>query len=352
MLINNLLGSGKSFALYFRPGKAEIEFVAGDATVTNDFKGSKGFAFAPYLESEIAPSLLIAPDVYARGIDAVTSAIEQFEVTTLCQIQNSSITSKDQSDFEHLVQDAIDEINTSTVLEKVVLSRAMTQQLPEGFDPSAFLFKMRKHMPKAFCYLVYTPESGMWMGATPERLFEHDGITGKTNSIAGTMPFDSIRDWTDKEKNEQEIVSCYILDQLKDSGIADIKIVGPTAVKSGSVQHLKTEFSFPLSDAGAVSELINALHPTPAICGMPKIEAQKFIEDNEVYNREYYSGYLGPLGLDDSHSIFVNLRCMKLMQDVAVLYVGAGISDGSVAQDEWEETQTKALTLLNLLQSN
>lgn len=350
--LKKIFESGKSFAFYFRPAHAQIELVVGDAELTNDISACTGFVFAPYIATEHTPTLLISPEVYVKGDDAVAQAIDELSGDGLCKIDDDQMNSKTQVEFESIVQHAIDRVNDSSVLEKVVLSRPMSQSLPELFDPIDFLHKMHGQMPNAFCYLTYTPQSGMWMGATPERLFEYDGLVGKTNSIAGTMPAQSSRDWTLKEKNEQQIVSTYIHEELKLNGISDITINGPITVKSGSVQHLKTEFSFPITERAVIGQLIKALHPTPAICGMPKSEAQTFIAEHEGYDREYYSGYLGPLGLDNSHSIFVNLRCMKVMSDVATLYVGAGISDGSVAEAEWEETQTKALTLLNLLQSN
>jgi isochorismate synthase len=83
---------------------------------------------------------------------------------------------------------------------------------------------------------------------------------------------------------------------------------------------------------------------------MPKKEALSFILAHENYNRAFYSGFLGPVHLHGQSNLFVNLRCMQLGRERAVLYVGAGITPDSVPQAEWEETVLKSNTLLAVLQ--
>lgn len=350
-ILHKLLRSGNSFALYFLPGETELEMIVGPSERVTDISNRRGFIFAPYSELGDYVKLIIDPVLYVKGrekvltsIDILPQSIDSFALTDFPDVNISRYY------FESLVNEAIDDISSDSSLKKVVLSRPISQPLNEDFDAFSFLCKMREGMPNAFSYMLFTPESGLWMGATPERLFEFDGSRGYTNSIAGTLPVATDKVWSVKEENEQQIVSDYILKRLNNVDVTDISVTGPTTIKSGSVQHLKTEFSFPLSANGRVSELIDALHPTPAICGMPSEMAQTFIKEKEGYDRSYYAGYLGPLGVGNSHSIFVNLRCMKVNHKTATLFVGAGISEGSIASAEWEETQTKALTLQNLLQ--
>jgi isochorismate synthase len=119
-----------------------------------------------------------------------------------------------------------------------------------------------------------------------------------------------------------------------------------------------------------LEKLISAIHPTPAVCGLPKGSAKKFILENENYNREFYTGFLGELNLKKTlqrngnrknrenqayasitktSALFVNLRCMKLEAKQAVLFVGGGITKDSNPVAEWEETSNKAQTMKSVL---
>ena len=91
------------------------------------------------------------------------------------------------------------------------------------------------------------------------------------------------------------------------------------------------------------------LHPTPAVCGLPKEEAYRFIIDTENYDRSYYSGIIGWLAPEGDTTLYVNLRCMRIDKDTATLYAGGGILPTSEAESEWEETQHKMDTMRNIL---
>jgi isochorismate synthase len=96
--------------------------------------------------------------------------------------------------------------------------------------------------------------------------------------------------------------------------------------------------------------LTKVLHPTPAVCGTPQKVAKVFIHKNENYDREYYTGFLGPVsGLEDRSDLYVNVRCMKMGTKTAFLYVGGGITEASQPLEEWEETQDKLQTMLQVL---
>ena len=91
------------------------------------------------------------------------------------------------------------------------------------------------------------------------------------------------------------------------------------------------------------------MHPTPAVCGLPKNKALEFLLKNEIHNREFYSGFLGPVNIGKSSALFVNLRCMQLKDKEAVIYVGCGITADSQPEKEWEETQLKSQILLSVI---
>lgn len=91
------------------------------------------------------------------------------------------------------------------------------------------------------------------------------------------------------------------------------------------------------------------LHPTPAVGGFPVRQALQYLEQTERYNRRYYAGYLGPVGNTDEFHWFVNLRCMEIFPQAVSLYVGGGITVLSEPRKEWEETELKSRTLLDIL---
>ena len=99
----------------------------------------------------------------------------------------------------------------------------------------------------------------------------------------------------------------------------------------------------------SLKDLIRKLHPTPAVCGLPRDKAKEFIIKNENYNREFYTGFLGEITNTDS-SLFVNLRCMKLEENIANIYVGGGITKDSNSKQEWLETVSKTQTMKSVLE--
>ena len=97
------------------------------------------------------------------------------------------------------------------------------------------------------------------------------------------------------------------------------------------------------------------MHPTSAVCGLPKQEAKYFIQKHEGYDREYYSGFLGELNIDLvtfrtlQTDLFVNLRCMKVKQNKAQLFIGCGITKDSNPEKEYIETVNKSMTMKKII---
>jgi isochorismate synthase len=110
-----------------------------------------------------------------------------------------------------------------------------------------------------------------------------------------------------------------------------------------------------LKDDTSLKDVMNTLHPTPAVCGLPKAEAKQFLLQNEGYDREYYSGFLGELNYDfatgeeGKTDLFVNLRCMKIEDNKAHLYIGCGITKDSDPEKEFVETVNKSMTMRRVL---
>ena len=189
----------------------------------------------------------------------------------------------------------------------------------------------------------------MWLMATPEVLLSHDGDCWHTMALAGTMRYsDPLPSWSGKNVNEQAYVSRYIQDCLSRYS-NNVDMNGPYTTRAGNLVHLRTDFSFALSGETRVGEVLDSLHPTPAVCGLPKQEAHQFIVDNESINRSYYSGFSGPLNLGGKTAFYVSLRCMRILADRYRLYAGGGILPQSEESQEWEETAAKMQAMLSLI---
>ena len=237
---------------------------------------------------------------------------------------------------------------------KVVLSKVRLENLPEDFKPESFFLKLCEKYPHAFVYLMQLPGVGCWMGATPEPLLVVENERVKTVSLAGTQiaTNDNIESykWTSKEIEEQGIVTGFVENLLHSLDIQYISKTGPENYQAANLIHLKTAFEFPQSELkNRFGDMLKALHPTPSVGGLPKAEAREFILANEKHDRSYYTGFLGPVNIENKTNIFVNLRCLQLFDNQFVLYSGAGITTSSVAKNEWTETDNKMMTMMNVM---
>lgn len=263
-----------------------------------------------------------------------------------------------QADYRGLVQRAIEFISTSG-LAKVVVSRQARAFLPDDFDPVVVFHRLCTRYANAFVSLVAVPGIGTWIGASPELLLADDGNALSTMALAGTQalppnhPLASVA-WSSKEIEEQALVSDYIRDFFQQAGVNSLEEAGPRTVAAGNVAHLRTDFRVTLPHEprmALANRVLHELHPTSAVCGMPKDKALAFILQNEGYDRSFYSGFLGPMHVDSQSHLFVNLRCMRLDNRTASLYVGGGVTRESDPDAEWRETELKAETLLGVLRT-
>jgi isochorismate synthase len=237
--------------------------------------------------------------------------------------------------------------------QKAVLSRI---RVVEGSHmdriPRIFQELCRRH-PNAFLYLFKNGEQ-FWMGASPEPLIRLRDGRVSTVSLAGTRPYAekhlNINRWTVKEALEQEYVTRYIHDVFHAFRIRDYRVSSPYVKKAGNLLHLRTDFSLSYELVnGKLWELVEALHPTPAVAGQPKEDAIRFIKNLEPHDREYYTGFLGPVTHDQELDLFVNLRCLKITPRYLALYVGGGITLESDPEEEYNETIWKAESLLKII---
>lgn len=364
--INYALKQRYSFSLWKTPTKDEKFLVISTTGVRqineiNLEESEAGFIFSPFLPDE--KKIFFPADILYRfenglliegpssnNFDPVSGTLEASSLYYLPLENNET------PDFKSLVESSIAQIETG-VLEKIVPSRFKDISLHGKFDLlEVFDLLCEKH-PNALISLVSSPETGTWMGATPELLVSVVQNKFKTVALAGTLPYASEINlksvaWTQKEIEEQALVCRYIINCFKKIRLREYEEHGPKTTVAGNLMHLKTEYevdmlatNFP--QLGSV--MLKLLHPTSAVCGMPLENSLAFLKDHEGYNRQFYSGYLGPVNIKKESHIYVNLRCMQLGPDRVRLYAGAGVTADSVSETEWNETEMKMLTLQNII---
>jgi isochorismate synthase len=362
------------FAIYRYPNLDKIWFlVCTNKTAIQkniDFEDQNvGFVMAPYDASKQLPYFFSADILLEiNGTDQIKLDDEQI---LKLEISNINVTDSTftivESDFDFLKEK---EDYIKKVLEvkqsiksgectKVVLSRKRFLGRLKTFNYFKGFRNLEKANPSAFVSLVYMPwQEQIWMGATPETLI-HQNKNGifKTVALAGTQTaidpngneistIDAL--WSQKEIEEQALVSRYIINCLKKIRVREYLEEGPKTINAGNLLHLNSTYSINTKEINfqnLSTVMLELLHPTPAVCGMPKVPATNIINQIENYNREFYSGYLGPINIEDNSHLFVNLRTMKIENSEVFAYAGGGLTEDSNPEKEWLETELKLKTI-------
>lgn len=362
-----------SFALWKLPHADQIHFVASSRlSETHDVSledTAPGFIFSPF--DPAAPKIFLpADELLVFGEDQLTASSGAL-ASQLSHMRESPASGtlpnfvrplpKDQgtsqSSYHQLVEQCRDAVLSGS-FEKLVPSRTKEVQLPSRFDLARVFMQLCNRYPGAMVSIFSSPKTGTWIGATPEILVRVDQQQHfHTVAVAGTQKFEAGTDlrsitWTQKEIEEQALVERYIISCFKKIRLREFDEHGPKTVVAGNVVHLKTDFEVDMvatryPQLGSV--MLKLLHPTSAVCGMPMEKSLAFLRAHEGYDREYYSGYLGPVRINNESHLFVNLRCMQVSADRARLYAGGGVLGESDPEKEWQETELKMNTLLSVI---
>lgn len=368
-------------ALWRLPGTTENQLVIDTGARLSKGKvdleeSTGGFLFAPFENQGMSQDFFLKADIhytsnqnqvkfsddsYALTPDKIMKQLrielESEHIDSFLHLNNNNGWTTSESQYLQMVENALNSIRNGT-LQKVVPAASRKVKLQHGFNILETFERLCDSYPEAFISLVTAPGLGTWMGASPEPIIELDKLkTFNTVALAGTQaryPHVSLQDvaWKQKEIEEQALVCRYIINCFKKIRLREFEENGPKTVVAGNLLHLKTTYSvdmdatnFPL--LGSV--MLDLLHPTSAVCGMPKGPALEFIKEQENFDRAYFSGYLGPVNLSEETHLFVNLRCMQIGREEATLYAGAGVTEDSIPQSEWEEIQLKCDTLIDVL---
>ncbi len=301
-----------------------------------------GFVFAPFEPKE---AVIYIPENDSESFTCQFIK-EPVDLSPVVVIKNI----KERNRYLNLVNKTIDDIKKRKA-QKIVISRYKDFVL-ENFSIEKLIKQLFSAYQNAFKYVWYHPETGIWCGASPETLVQIENDSFKTMALAGTQPFTNRQPvlWSPKELDEQQLVTDAITNSLQ-KVTSVLKVSNPHTHQAGSLLHLRTDITGILKNGKAtLTTIAAAVHPTPAVCGSPQKYARDFIIENEGYDREFYTGFLGPIiNNGASASLMVNLRCMKIVDNSARLFVGGGITLSSQPDEEWLETQNKMQTMLQVL---
>jgi isochorismate synthase len=335
--IKVLVSQQKPFVCYVKPNESVWNLLIQQTDEINAFSNQAGFIFVPFH----GENQVVIPFEGNLFIQGNLSVLEKLTVVNLTSESNQ------KEAFENLVSKGVLAIQEGE-FDKVVLSRKMV--LKKQISIVATFQNLIATYPTVFRYLFFHPKIGLWMGATPEQLVKINQNHFETVALAGTQLYSENVIWETKEKEEQQFVTNYILDKVTNK-VTELIVTDAETIKAGNLVHLKSLISGELTADFQVSDLIKTLHPTPAVCGLPKDKTIDFILKNEGYNRKYYAGFLGEYNKNNQTDLFVNLRCLEVENDVVNIYVGCGITKDSNPEKEFIETENKSMTMINILVS-
>lgn len=416
--LSELYQSGYSFALYRLPQQEPVLILSQNSVATlqrlADLQSYQGFLFAPFALTKDTPALVIVPEhsvSSATQISALLSSLSSLTTPSSAPQTDSTESNSTGAGAKHEQPEFTGSELPADIRErwgelagdssayarycqafaafmqelsaggcgKLVLSRQQSVSLPAHFAALQAWARACSLYPNMMVSLVATKDGGMWLGSSPEILLSGSGAAFRTVALAGTMPLSPVSgqqqsndaavlpqlsDWSPKNRTEQQIVVDYIASLLQQHASC-YSVVGPFTARAGKVVHLKSEFAFKLKTPSALAAMVEALHPTPAVCGLPKERAFAFIQAHEGYNRSYYAGIVGPFNYQEHTALYVNLRCLRLEEPCcsllplsatadelpvrhATLFAGGGILSSSEVQDEFKETCAKMATLYDL----
>ncbi|MDY7231616.1 isochorismate synthase [Hyalangium rubrum] len=257
--------------------------------------------------------------------------------------------SSSRQDFEARVSRALEAINAGCI-QKVVMARAVEAVGSAPFDLVEVLARLREQNPRCVTFLFRAKSETAFLGATPETLCRVEGRTLETEALAGSAAPGQAEGLggSDKESREHQSVVRYILSALRPVAEHVTADAEPSLLTLKNVVHLRTGIRAELREGVSPAQVVAALHPTPAVGGVPREHALGFLHEHEALDRGWYAGPVGWIGPSGAH-MAVALRSALVTGAHARLFVGAGIVQGSSAEAEWRETEMKSLAMLRAL---
>mgnify|MGYP001604914129 CR=1 FL=1 len=288
---------------------------------------------------------------HAEGakIPSVTPQLDQ----SLGWVKN--VDHRNDQDYLDLVSRALREIDAGN-MAKVVTARSLS--LPANLNAGALLKRLTLRHPSCATFAI-AHGSQIFLGSSPEKLVNVAGDRLETAALAGSRPRHE-HPGADarlraellanpKERNEHQIVIDDITHALTTAGVHLDSPATTGVMKLRRIQHLHTPISGTLPGDTDILDLVKALHPTPAVAGLPRQRAQDWIDENELMDRGWYAAPVGWMTPEGGGEFRVALRSALLTDNSLTLFAGGGIVEGAEPERELAETATKFEALLGAL---
>lgn len=352
-LVYRLIENQYAFAFWREPGNNKIKdiYLPDDKlqsfTNLDELSGKDGFVFVPFEINDKNRIYFFNKEHKSFQLNSDINNKQLIKNLEFGCIENS------KKVYENKIQQILSGLNTLNI-QKAVLSGTHCM-CDYNYKIAPALFEcLCDEYPEAFVYHVFIPGKGYWVGASPEVLYKSKSSMATTVSLAATQAVTSDSSkiyWNQKEFHEQELVSQHVRGVLKNFVQGKISELGPNTFNVGRLFHLRTIFQFDSKWVNSqLGTFLSALHPTPAVCGLPVDKSRMLIKEVEGYDREYYTGFLGSVSTNNDSCLYVNLRCMQAFENGIALYAGGGITSESVPELEWNEWQLKIQSLLQIIE--
>lgn len=329
--IRGAIESRLCFYAYRMPGDMMISFGSSEGVVEGF--GKSGFVIAPFLPEDKIWTIPYAPTSRNKNQ-------EQYPFPMV------STTYEDYANEIEVIRRFIGGFDN----RKIVAARVKTDA--DKVDVASTFLSLLRAYPDAYVYCFSTPQTGCWIGATPELLLQKRASHLYSMALAGTRKADSQGEWDQKNLKEQQIVADYIEKCMSESGLT-VKTGETLTRRAGKIEHLCTPIeavaNAEFNSADNLLHLLHKLAPTPATAGVPREAALEIITQSEKFQRAFYGGFCGPYRNTEEFTMFVILRCARVEAERYALFAGGGITSRSLPEREWEETDMKLATLNNLL---
>ncbi|MGC9502984.1 isochorismate synthase [Baaleninema sp.] len=271
---------------------------------------------------------------------------------------------RSQTDFRYIdrfkqsVEKALDAIATQS-LQKVVLSHAIDLHASSPYHLTGTLHNLRRLYPDCYTFAVGNGRGQQFIGASPERLLQIRNRQLLADALAGSAPRGTTTTadahlanrllCNPKELHEHRVVLHFIQEHLQDLGLTLHPVPPMRLLQLSNIQHLWTPVQATVPEGVHPLQILDRLHPTPAVAGVPRSLACDAIRQWEPFDRQLYAAPLGWLDGDGNGEFVVGIRSALLNGDRARLYAGAGIVQGSDPEKELAEIQLKFQALLRAL---
>ncbi|MFV0283269.1 MAG: isochorismate synthase MenF [Castellaniella sp.] len=268
----------------------------------------------------------------------------------------------DQAGYERGVCAALEQLGLNTGLRKLVLARTLELELERPLNLPEVLARLWQASPHGHTYALPVSDTGeiYFLGASPELLVRREGRRVQVHPLAGTAARHA-------DAAEDARIARALLDSPKDRLEHAVVIEAieaalrplcrrldipaqPGLTSTARLWHLGTRIEGELADpAISALDLAIALHPTPAVCGLPTADARRAIAALEPFERGYFAGAAGWCDASGDGAWAVAIRCAHAHGSRLTLSAGAGIVPGSVPSLEYQETGNKLRTVLDAL---